>query len=117
MVQTVFNGLAIPQYSPETTETIFWYNPDVVRYDYNTDTAPPYHEDMGLVDRDGDGVREDGDGNPVEFTMVTNTGNDLRELMGNIVKDDLSKIGVRMNFNPVEFNTLIVKIDNEYDYE
>jgi len=53
----------------------------------------------------------------VEFTMVTNTGNDQRELIGNILKDDLAKIGIRMNFNPIEFNTLIVKIDNEYDFE
>jgi peptide/nickel transport system substrate-binding protein len=49
--------------------------------------------------------------------MITNTGNDLRELIGNILKDDLAKIGVKMIFSPIEFNTLIVKIDNEYTYE
>ncbi len=117
MAQTVFNGLAEPQYSPETPANKFWYNPDVITYDYNLDKSREYLDDIGLIDRDGDGVREDNDGNPVEFTMLTNTGNDLRELMGNIMKDDLSKIGINMTFNPIEFNTLIVKIDNEYDYE
>jgi peptide/nickel transport system substrate-binding protein len=117
MAQTVFNGMAKPQYGPETPANKFWYNPDTKAYKYNLDKSREYLDDMGLIDRDGDGVREDGEGNPVEFSMVTNTGNDSRELMGNIIKDDLAKIGVRMNFNPVEFNTLIVKIDNEYDYE
>lgn len=117
MIQTVYNGMAEPIYGPETRANKLWYNPNMVRYDYNLDRSRALLSDMGLIDRDDDGVREDGDGNPVEFTMITNTGNDLRELMGNIIKDDLAKIGVKMNFNPIEFNTLIVKIDNEYDYE
>jgi len=117
IAQTVYNGLAEPQYGPETPANKFWYNPNLVRYDYNLDASRGYLDDMGLVDRDGDGIREDADGNDVEFTMITNTGNDQRELVGNLIKDDLAKIGVKMNFNPIEFNTLIVKIHNEYDYE
>ena len=117
IASSVFDGMAEPQYGPETPANKFWYNPNLVRYDYNLDKARAYLDDMGLVDRNGDGIREDSEGRPVEFTMITNTGNDQRELMGNIIKDDLAKIGVKMNFNPVEFNTLVVKIDNEYDYE
>jgi len=117
IAKTVFGGLAQPQYGPETSANKFWFNPDTPRYDYDLDTASEILENMGLVDRDGDGIREDADGHRVEFTMVTNTGNDQRELIGNIIKDDLARIGVKMNFNPIEFNTLIVKIDNEYDYE
>ncbi len=115
--QTVFSGMAEPQYGPETPANIFWYNPNLVRYDYNLDKSRALLDEMGLVDRDGNGIREDEKGNQVEFTMITNTGNDNRELIGNIIKDDLSKIGIKMNFNPIEFNTLVVKIDNEYDYE
>jgi len=115
--QTVYNGMAESQYGPETPANKLWYNPNLVRYDYNLDKSRALLDEMGIIDRNGDGVREDETGNRVEFTMITNTGNDNRELIGNIIKDDLSKIGVKMNFNPIEFNTLIVKIDNEYDYE
>ena len=117
MAHTVYNGMAQPQYGPETPANKFWYNPDVVRYDYDLDRSRAYLDDMGLTDRDGDGIREDAAGHPVEFTLLTNTGNDQRDLMGNIIKDDLSKIGIKLNFNPIEFNTLIVKIDSEKDYE
>ncbi len=115
--QTVFSGMAEPQYGPETPANKLWYNPNPIRYEYNLDDSRALLGEMGLIDRDGDGIREDEAGNKVEFTMITNTGNDNRELIGNIVKDDLSKVGIKMNFNPVEFNTLIVKIGNEYDYE
>ncbi len=115
--ETVFGGLAEPAYSVESPANKVWYNPTIKRYEYDLDKARKLLDDMGLIDRDGDGIREDADGNLVEFTMITNTGNDQRELIGNIIKSDLAKIGVKMNFNPIEFNTLVVKIDNEYDYE
>ena len=117
IAETVFGGLAQPLYGPETEANKFWYNPNIVKYDYNLDKTREYLDDMGLVDRDGDGIREDADGHPVEFTMITNTGNDQRELIGNLIKDDLGKCGVKMNFNPIEFNTLIVKVSDELDYE
>lgn len=117
IIRTVFDGLAEPQYGPETPANKLWYNPGCVRYDYDLKKAAAYLDAMGLRDRDGDGVREDAQGRKVEFTMITNTGNDLRELIGNIIKDDLAKIGVKMTFSPIEFNTLVVKIDSEYSYE
>jgi peptide/nickel transport system substrate-binding protein len=117
IIRTVFDGLAEPQYGPDTPANKVWHNPNTVKYDYNLEKAAAYLDAMGLRDRNGDGVREDDAGHAVEFTMITNTGNDLRELIGNILKDDLAKIGVKMIFSPIEFNTLIVKIDNEYSYE
>ena len=32
-------------------------------------------------------------------------------------QDDLEKLGINVIFQPIEFNTLIDKIDNTYDYE
>lgn len=117
IIKTVFDGMAEPEYGPDTPANKLWYSPDCVKYDYNLDKARAYLDSMGLADRNGDGIREDVKGHPVEFTMITNTGNDLRELIGNIIKADLAKIGVKMIFSPIEFNTLVVKIDNEYTYE
>ncbi len=117
IIRNVFDGLAQPEYGPESPANKIWYNPDCVKYDFDLKKSAAYLDDMGLRDRNGDGIREDADGHPVEFTMITNTGNDLRELIGNIIKADLAEIGVRMIFSPIEFNTLVVKIDNEYSYE
>jgi peptide/nickel transport system substrate-binding protein len=117
IIKTVFDGHAQPQYGPESPANRFWYYPGCVKYPFDLAKASALLDSMGLSHRNKDGVREDDEGHPVEFTMITNTGNDLRELIGNIIKADLASIGVKMAFSPVEFNTLIVKIDNEYTYE
>ena len=117
IASTVFNGMAIPQHGPETFASQFWYNPNCVLYPYDLNRSRAILDSIGYIDRNGDGIREDPEGNPIEFTMITNTGNDERELIGNIIKDDFTKIGIKMNFSPMEFNTLITKIDAEYDYE
>ena len=115
IIERVSSGLSVPQFGPETPANKKWYNPDIVTYDFNLEKTAAYLDEMGLVDRDGDGIREDGDGNQVEFTLITNTGGS--ELIGTIVKDDLAKVGVKMNYNQIEFKSLLVKIHNEYTYE
>ena len=117
IIHTVLNGMAKPQYGPESFANKRWYNPDVVKYPYDLTRARGLLYSIGYLDRDGDGWREDPEGNTIEFTLITNTGNDVRELIGNIIKDDMTKIGINMIFSPIEFNTLITKIDAEYDYE
>ncbi|MBT4484343.1 MAG: hypothetical protein HOC71_11785, partial [Candidatus Latescibacteria bacterium] len=57
--KTVFGGLAEPQYGPETPANKFWYNPDTMKYGYNLEKSGAYLDSMGLIDRDGDGIRED----------------------------------------------------------
>ena len=37
--------------------------------------------------------------------------------MAVLIASDLQKIGINAIFQPVEFNTLITKIDDTYDYD
>jgi len=117
IIRTVFNGLAVPQWGPETSANRLWYNPNLVRYDYDLDRAREILRGEGFADRNGDGFLEDKDGNTVEFIMITNSGNETREAIGNIIKDDLAKIGIKVHLAIIDFNTLVTKIDETYDYE
>ncbi|MCS7284291.1 MAG: ABC transporter substrate-binding protein, partial [Hydrogenobacter thermophilus] len=50
--------------------------------------------------------------------LLTNAGNKERETIGNIIKEDLEKIGVKVIFRPIDFNTLVSKISSPpYDWE
>ena len=117
IINSVFDGLAQPQYGPETTANKCWYNPNCVKYPFDLKQAAAYLEEMGLTDRNGDGIREDTDGHIVEFTMFTNSSNHISEFMGNIIKDDLATIGIKMNLSLMEFKTLITKTTVEHTYE
>jgi peptide/nickel transport system substrate-binding protein len=56
------------------------------------------------------------EGSPFEFELITNTGNTRREAIGTIVQDQLDEIGITVNFQSIEFNTLLDVTDAQtYD--
>ena len=59
----------------------------------------------------------DSDGNQVEFDLYTNAGQTEREACGVMVKEDLKEIGIKVNFKPIEFNTLVSKLMSTYDWD
>jgi peptide/nickel transport system substrate-binding protein len=48
----------------------------------------------------------DKNGHRVEFTLLTNSGNNEREATGVNIKQDLDALGMKVNFKPIEFNVL-----------
>ena len=59
----------------------------------------------------------DREGNPVEFSLITNAGSRTRTQLGTMVQQDLLKIGIRLNFTPMEFQSLIERITKTQQYE
>jgi peptide/nickel transport system substrate-binding protein len=74
-------------------ETSWARDPSLEPHPYDPKRARELLGKEGWKDTDGDGVL-DQDGKRFEFDMVTNEGNDLREDMLVVIKDDLAKIGV-----------------------
>jgi peptide/nickel transport system substrate-binding protein len=72
---------------------------------------------LGFSDKNGDGILEDREGHPLEFNLLTNTGNTTRISLCNIIVDDLKQVGVKCTFTPVEFNALVTKLDSTFDWE
>jgi peptide/nickel transport system substrate-binding protein len=59
----------------------------------------------------------DADGHPIEFTIMTNSENTLRVSLIAQIKQDLSAIGMKVNLNPINFNTLGEKLDDTLDWD
>ncbi|MFM6332860.1 MAG: ABC transporter substrate-binding protein, partial [Dolichospermum sp.] len=59
----------------------------------------------------------DAQGNEVRFTLLTNSGNKIRESMGSQIKQDLSKIGIQVDFTPLAWNAFIDKLSNTLDWD
>ncbi len=117
MVKSVLQGRGLPLYEPFTQGNKQWFNPNVPKFPYDPAKATALLDEMDLKDRNGDGIRDTPDGKTVEFTLHTNSENPLRKGLGTIVKEDLEKVGIRVNFQPLEFNTLITRIRSDYQYE
>ena len=126
MIDNLFNGLAVPQWSPVSLMSPFYAGRDsyggpitendAVVYEYDLDKAASLLDEIGIIDRNGDGWRDFEDGTTVEMEFNTNTGNTVREGTILIVADDLQKIGIKAVANPIDFNTLVTKLLSA-DYE
>ncbi|MCJ7544185.1 MAG: ABC transporter substrate-binding protein [Phycisphaerae bacterium] len=118
IVDNVFNGLAYPQYT-EYNEVLHlpFGAPDLPRFEYDPAKGKALLAEMGLADRDGDGVLEDSDGGDVEFNLTTNAENTDRVKVAEVIRKDLETLGIRVNFRPMSFNTLVSKLDATYDWE
>ena len=72
---------------------------------------------MGWKDGNGDGIIEDARGNPVTFSLKTNSSNTTRIAMMNFIKADLAKVGINVITAPVDFNTLITNLRSDFQYD
>ena len=103
-------------------------DPGVEPYPYEPETAVALLEEAGWVDADGDGVREcqgclyaetvdaSYEGSPMEFELLTNAGNNLRERTGETIRAQLAEVGITVNFQTIEFGTLVDELlGQEFD--
>ncbi|HKI69506.1 MAG TPA: ABC transporter substrate-binding protein, partial [Verrucomicrobiae bacterium] len=117
IIQSVFSGRAIPAYGFVTPGNKKWYDPNIKKYPHDVAKARELLKEIGIEDRNGDGIAEDADGHPIKFVLNTNTGNDARGKIAVLIQSDLKKIGFNVILQPIEFNTLVNKIDVTYDYD
>ncbi len=115
LVLNVFSGIAKPLFSAEPLNSLF----------LNEKVAKGHKKDLNyaksLLLKSGfyykGNVLYDKDNNRVEFELLTNAGNTQREASGVSIKQDLEKLGIKVNFKPIEFNSLINKTVNSVDYD
>ena len=69
------------------------------------------------ADTDGDGTREDEAGDPIVFSLVTNTQNSVREKIGRIIERGLDAIGVETDYRLIKFGDLVAQLTSSYDWE
>jgi peptide/nickel transport system substrate-binding protein len=117
MAREVYQGRAKAVYDFISTDNRKWNNPNVPRFAFDPPRARALLAEIGIQDRDNDGLVEDADGNIVEFTLLSNKGNPAREKAARMIQEDLKKIGVKLNFEAIEFEALRQKVDNTFDYE
>ncbi|PYI89514.1 MAG: peptide ABC transporter substrate-binding protein [Verrucomicrobia bacterium] len=117
IVKSTLAGLGSTQVGFLTASNQRWLNPNVPQYPHDPAKAKQLLAEIGIKDRNGDGWLEDADGNVIEFEMNTNAGNSRREKGSILVQEDLKRLGIKVNFRPLEFNTVVAKLDSLYDFE
>ncbi len=115
MVDLVYGGLAQPAYSSVYAAFTQWVSPDLKKFDYNVEAATALLAKAGFSKKNSDGYLVNKAGKVAEFDLVTNSGNNQREQLAKIFADEAKKAGVKVNFKPVDFNTLVQLLLSEGD--
>lgn len=117
MIRTVLRGLAVKASSLTPIALKDWYNPNVLKYEYDVEKAKSMLDAAGYKDTNNDGVRETKDGKPIAFTFVTNVENKTRIELSTAIATDLRAIGIQGTPQSVDFNTLVTQLNDTYQYE
>lgn len=117
MIVNCLNGYGKPAVSETSPEIKLYHNPNLTDYAYDLDESRRLLKEAGYVDHDGDGVLEDAAGHALEFSFTTNAGNQVREKMASILREDWTKLGLKVNYRPLDFQALVEKLDSSFDWD
>jgi peptide/nickel transport system substrate-binding protein len=111
----VYRGRAVPAAGPVSSANRFWFDQSLKPYQFNSQAALAELRKAGFS-RSGGGLLDQG-GHPVEFSLITNSGNQLRERMATMIQHDLGQMGIRLNVVQLDFPSLIERISRTWNYE
>lgn len=114
MVQNIAEGVAEPLFTAESLNSIY-LNKYIKGHPKDNKVALESLKKAGFSIKNG--ILYDSDGNRVEFELYTNAGALEREAIGVMIKQDLEELGIKVNFKPVEFNSLVNKLTNTHDWD
>jgi peptide/nickel transport system substrate-binding protein len=85
---------------------------------FDTVTAKRLLATAGWVDRDRDGVRENTAGKRLEFELKVTANNQFNRDIGEMIRAQLERVGIKINIRPVDFSTMIQDITSpERNYD
>jgi peptide/nickel transport system substrate-binding protein len=115
LARVAFRGHATPSIGPLSPANKLWFDSHLKPQPYDPKGALELLKQEGFR-KSGD-VLKDKTGKPVVFSLITNSGNKPRERMGSLIQEDLQHIGIKVNFVPLDFPSVIERITGTFDYE
>jgi peptide/nickel transport system substrate-binding protein len=115
LCRLVYRGHARPAEGPISPANRFWFNAGLKPHPYDPKEALDLLGKAGFRLRDGQ--LYDAQSNAVEFSVVTNAGNQAREKLAQMIQQDLKAIGIRLNVVKLDYSAIIDRISRSFDYE
>lgn len=119
IINTLLRGIGELQHSTIDIQTPYYYlSPEegLKVYDYNPEKARELLLGAGFK-YNNKGQLLDADDNRVRFTMLSSAGSRLSDAVGSQMKQDLGKIGIQVDLNPIDFTVMGERLHNSLDWE
>jgi peptide/nickel transport system substrate-binding protein len=116
-VDLVYLGAAVPVSGPVTTANRKWSIPDLPETPHDLPRARALLAEIGLVDRDGDGLVEDLQGTPARLTLLTQRGHTALERGAAVIRDQVRHAGLTIDVVSLEGNALVQRFLSGAEYD
>jgi peptide/nickel transport system substrate-binding protein len=116
IVRLVYRGRATPLWGHVPPGNKLWINRSLPKPARSLDRARERLRSAGFS-WNAAGALVDKDGQAVDFTIVTNTGNTERMQIATIIQDDLKQIGIRVGVVTLELRALLQRVLMTHDYD
>jgi peptide/nickel transport system substrate-binding protein len=118
MTRSILLGLGSPQYGPVSSGNSQWYYAGISKTEFNPARARELLAQCGLKDSNQDGVLEYGEKRrPLELSLVTSRGNNIREKAAQVIQDNLAKVGIRAGIRHLIPNEIASSFLDTFEYE
>lgn len=115
-VDTVLLGAGQPLDGPVTAGNKHWRNTALPQPVHDPAQARALLAEMGLRDRDGDGLVDLPSGKPLRVDLITQRGHAIRERAASVIKADLRAVGVDLTISTLDAPALGERITKgQYD--
>ena len=115
LCRLVYRGHARPAEGPISPANRFWFDAGLKPHRYDPKEALDRLGKAGF--RLQDGQLYDAQSHAVEFSIITNAGNQAREKIAQMIQQDLKAIGIRLNVVKLDYSAIIDRISQSFDYE
>lgn len=117
IIDNVYSGigeLVTHPYGPNST----FHDPSIQPIPFDLAAARRLLSEAGWTDTDGDGLIDkalagSAKRTPFEFTTMINNGRKETRIAADILREDLLKIGVKMNIDAIEWSLFIKRLDEK----
>lgn len=115
IIDILMYGFGHEEYGPISPAAAFFYNPNIVQYPYDLEKSKALLTQAGFNWKNG--KLFDHDSHPVAFSLLTNSDNSTRVKISELIRKDLSELGIQVNFLTMEFNNLVNRVSVTYDWD
>ena len=115
IVEGVYFGRASVLHSIISKGNRKWHNPDVPKYPYNPEKARELLRGLGFEWRDGKLFGPEG--HRVEWELLLYDGSQRVSAMATTFKENMAGLGVKVRISLVDFNTVLKRTGQTFDYE